>query len=75
MEFHDTDVELSDDDSNIDSITDTDYSLDLTAQEQWEESMKQIQGLVNMIIFPLIGKVLGRRASKIIWAKVADWYF
>lgn len=45
-------------------------SSELTAEEQWEESIKQIEGLINMVIFPLIGKVLGRRVSKMIWYKI-----
>lgn len=78
-DYNDTDVDMdmdqSDTDTSMDSITDSEYSQDLTAQEHWEESMKQIQGLINFLILPLIGKVLGRRASKIIWSKIAGWYF
>ncbi|KAG2732564.1 hypothetical protein G9P44_004981 [Scheffersomyces stipitis] len=62
-----TEEEYEDDDSE--------YSYDLTAQEQWEESIKQIKGLINFIIFPLIGKVAGRRFSHLIWRRVAEWWF
>lgn len=74
-DYNDTDLDVSEEESNIDSVTDSEYSMDLSAQEQWEESMKQIQGLINFIIFPLIGRILGRKVSKVIWAKVANWYF
>ena len=47
----------------------------LSAQEHWEESMKQLTMLFSIVIFPLIGKLLGRRFSKIIWRKVANWWF
>ncbi|CAH6722938.1 mitochondrial import protein 2 [[Candida] jaroonii] len=52
-------------------FSDYESEYGLSAQEQWEESMKQINGLVNWIIVPLIGKILGRRVSKIIWARIA----
>lgn len=51
----------------------SEYSL--TAQEQWDESMKQIQALVSFVIFPLIGKLLGRRFSKIVWRRFANWWW
>lgn len=61
-------------DSMID--TDSDYSESaLTAQQQWDESVKQITGLFNLVLLPLLGKILGRRMSKVIWAKFADWYW
>lgn len=50
-------------------------SFELSAQEHWEESMKQVEGLLSFIIFPLIGKVLGRRFSHVIWKRVANWWF
>lgn len=56
--------------------TDSEYGDSaLTAQQQWDESVKQITGLFNMILLPLLGKILGRRASKVIWAKFANWYW
>lgn len=59
---------------DYDSDYDSEYT-ELTAQEQWEESLEQINGLMNWIIFPLVGKVLGRRVSKIIWNRIANvWW-
>lgn len=48
------DFDFSDDDS---------YSSDGydDAQEQWEESMRQLRALVSLVIVPLAGKFLGRR--------------
>ena len=54
---------------------DSGSEYELTAQEQWEESLKQINNLINLIIFPLIGKVIGRRFSHIIWRRFANWWF
>ncbi|RLV91629.1 hypothetical protein JA1_003722 [Spathaspora sp. JA1] len=73
FENHDySDLEHESDYSDS-SFYSSEYSL--TAQEQWEESMQQIQALVSFVIFPLIGKVLGRRFSKIIWRRVAKWWY
>ncbi|KAM9924700.1 hypothetical protein OXX59_004344 [Metschnikowia pulcherrima] len=60
-------------DSGYYSETESEY--DVSAQEQWDESIKQITGLVNFVIFPLLGKLLGRRTAHIIWRKVAKWWF
>ncbi|KAM9904390.1 hypothetical protein OXX69_007579 [Metschnikowia pulcherrima] len=60
-------------DSGYYSETESEYGL--SAQEQWDESIKQITGLVNFVIFPLLGKLLGRRTAHIIWRKVANWWF
>lgn len=61
---------------DYDYETDSDYSGSVvSAQEHWEESVRQITGLINMVIFPLIGKILGRRFSKVIWARFANWYY
>ncbi|KAM9896994.1 hypothetical protein OXX80_001153 [Metschnikowia pulcherrima] len=60
-------------DSGYYSETESEY--DVSAQEQWDESIKQITGLVNFVIFPLLGKLLGRRTAHIIWRKVANWWF
>lgn len=71
-EAYGTDFE---DDEEIGYESDESSMYELSAQEQWEESMRQITGLINFIIFPLIGKVLGRRCSHMIWGKVSEWLF
>lgn len=64
---------IAEDDSDYYSETDSEY--DLTAQEHWDESVKQITALVSFVIFPLLGKFLGRKSAHIIWRKVANWWF
>lgn len=74
----DTDLDyMSDSEYEYSSGSDSDYYDEnrLSAQKQWEESLKQINGLFSLVIFPLIGKVLGRRFSHIIWNKFSDWWF
>ncbi|CAK9436394.1 uncharacterized protein LODBEIA_P09520 [Lodderomyces beijingensis] len=89
--IHDIIQDESDDDYNPyyedDSDSDVSYSesyasssydslqYQVSAQEQWEESVKQIQSLLNFVLFPLLGKLLGRRFSKFVWRRFADWFF
>lgn len=71
-----TDFEEEDEFDDDSYLSDSDLSDDLlTAQQQWEESMNQITGLFNLVLFPLVGKVIGRRTAHIIWAKFANWWF
>lgn len=35
------------------------------SQLQWQESMNQLTGLINFIIIPLVGRMLGRRFANI----------
>lgn len=66
-------------DGDYDSSYDSDlssFSSDyLSAQQQWEESMNQIKELFNMALFPMVGKIIGRRMAHMVWAVVADWWF
>jgi hypothetical protein len=70
-EYITTDDEYSDDDYE----SENEYSYEMTAQQHWEESMKQVEGLLSFIIFPILGKVLGRRFSHLVWKRVAEWWF
>lgn len=63
----------SDMDSDSDYYSDSEYGL--SAQQHWEESVKQIRSLVNLVLFPLVGKVLGRRTAHVVWRHFANWYF
>lgn len=49
-------IEYYDDDE------DSGYQYDLSdAQEQWEESLRQIEEVMLFIIVPVVGKFFGRR--------------
>lgn len=69
-------ADLNDNDTEVDYYSD-DSSMDyeVSAQEHWEESIKQITGLVNFVLFPMIGKLLGRRTAHFVWLRVAEWWF
>ncbi|KAJ7596908.1 hypothetical protein C8J56DRAFT_773510 [Mycena floridula] len=49
--------------SNSSSSSEDDYRL---AQQEWDENLHQLQQLVSMVLFPMLGKYLGRRWSH--WA-------
>lgn len=69
------DTDTENDDTDIDYYSELDSEYNLLAQEQWEESLKQIEGLVNFVLMPLIGRLLGRRTAHIVWRHFANWYF
>ncbi|RCK66244.1 hypothetical protein Cantr_03534 [Candida viswanathii] len=62
-----------DDDEYLDYTSESEYEL--SAEEHWEESVKQLATLFSIVVFPMLGKLLGRRFSKIIWRRVANWWF
>lgn len=45
----------------------------LDAQKQWEESLDQLNKVLNWILLPLVGKFLGRRVAKTIWKGVMEY--
>ncbi|SGZ50172.1 CIC11C00000000648 [Sungouiella intermedia] len=67
--------EINDNDTEFDYYSDSGSEFELSAQEQWEESIKQVTGLVNFVLFPMIGKLLGRRTAHIVWRHFAEWWF
>ncbi|KAI9301788.1 hypothetical protein BJ944DRAFT_270950 [Cunninghamella echinulata] len=45
----------------------TDYSYD--AEAEWEETKQQVNTLFSLVIFPFVGKWLGRKCSFWIWSR------
>lgn len=79
----DTSVGHSDEEEEVDTNVLTDSSSDITdtdeesealkeARRQWEESLVQLNQVVNWVILPLLGKFLGRRMAIWTWKWVAD---
>jgi hypothetical protein len=54
--------------SDLDTLSD-DYS---DAEEEWRESIQQLELLLTMVIVPFIGKYLGRRCAY--WGMTFDLY-
>ena len=69
-DLYSTDGYTSDeDDYEYDSLA------ELSAQQQWEQSVDQIERLFSQVVFPLIGKALGRKFSHLVWGRVATWWW
>jgi hypothetical protein len=64
----DGDIEDNDSVSSDDSTYDED-----DAQQQWEESVEQLQKLFTLIILPLTGKFFGRRFAYYTWMKYVEY--
>lgn len=47
-------------DSEASYDSDEEYRL---AQQEWEESLQQLQQLVSVVVLPMFGKLLGRQWS------------
>jgi len=63
-----SDASLDDASSNASSYdSEEEYRL---AQEEWEESLQQLQQLFSVVLLPFVGKWLGRR-----WSYVGPYAF
>ena len=56
-------VESLDTVSDASDDSEYDYLEELEAQREWEESLEQLQQLFAVVLFPYLGKWLGRRWS------------
>ncbi|KAH1723220.1 hypothetical protein KXX35_003346 [Aspergillus fumigatus] len=57
--------------SDLDTLSD-DYS---DAEEEWRESIEQLELLLTMVIVPFIGKYLGRRCAYWGWTRFMEWKY
>lgn len=54
---------------------DTSLSNELAdAQRQWEESLQQLNKLLNWVLLPLLGKYIGRRMAKTLWSRFIEHF-
>lgn len=57
------------------SDEDTSLSTELAdAQRQWEESLQQLNKLLNWVLLPLLGKYIGRRMAKTLWSRFIEHF-
>ncbi|KAK9239039.1 hypothetical protein V1525DRAFT_399635 [Lipomyces kononenkoae] len=47
--------------SESDSVIDTSNSDASNAQEEWDESIRELQVILTALVFPVLGKLLGRQ--------------
>ncbi|KAF7590749.1 hypothetical protein BBP40_002487 [Aspergillus hancockii] len=57
--------------SDLDTLSD-DYS---DAEEEWRESIEQLELLLTMVIVPFVGKYLGRKCAYWSWTKFMEWKY
>ncbi|KAL1958924.1 hypothetical protein VTO42DRAFT_3477 [Malbranchea cinnamomea] len=63
--------------SASDSSLGADYYSDeeSDAEEEWRESMEQLEMLLTMVIIPFLGKFLGRKCAYWGWNKFMEWKY
>ncbi|KUL88271.1 hypothetical protein ZTR_04893 [Talaromyces verruculosus] len=52
----------------------SDYE-DSDAEEQWRESLQQLELLLTMVLVPFIGKYAGRKCAYWGWTKFMEWKY
>ncbi|GME69561.1 unnamed protein product [[Candida] boidinii] len=69
--------EEDEEDENDDDNSDYTFKTDLLRdpQKEWEENLAQLNTLLNFVLIPIVGKVLGRRFANIVWRKIAEHIF
>ncbi|PLB52717.1 hypothetical protein P170DRAFT_434438 [Aspergillus steynii IBT 23096] len=57
--------------SDLDSLSD-DYS---DAEEEWRESIEQLELLLTMVLVPFVGKYFGRKCAYWGWTRFMEWKY
>ncbi|KAE8357794.1 hypothetical protein BDV27DRAFT_138701 [Aspergillus caelatus] len=57
--------------SDLDTFSD-DYS---DAEEEWRESIEQLELLLTMVVVPFVGKYLGRKCAYWSWTRFMEWKY
>ncbi|KAL2003506.1 hypothetical protein VTN02DRAFT_3601 [Thermoascus thermophilus] len=58
--------------SDLETLSDDDYS---DAEQEWKESIQQLELLLTMVIVPFMGKYLGRKCAYWGWTKFMGWKY
>ncbi|RKF84036.1 hypothetical protein GcM1_147003 [Golovinomyces cichoracearum] len=57
-------------------ITNDTFSDEVSdAQEEWEDSLRQLDMIISMVIVPYVGKYFGRKFAIWSWAKCMHWLY
>lgn len=69
----DDETEINDLTDSSSIVTDTEEESEALkeARRQWEESLVQLNQVINWVILPLLGKFLGRKVARWTWKWVA----
>lgn len=57
----DSDIDSGSDSGDSGDSGDTDAELDAMVQEEWEESLRQMEVVISIIVIPYFGKWFGRQ--------------
>lgn len=76
-------ISLSDSEQTDEDLTDTEsfysdetsYEGYLSAQKQWEESIGQLKSILYLVLFPVVGRLIGRKFTYMLWKRFANWWF
>lgn len=62
-------------DSALSSVSDSDSNNGGDAEEEWQESLRQLELLISMVIVPFFGKWVGRRTAywSMFWTPCFEW--
>ncbi|KAA8645964.1 hypothetical protein EYZ11_010079 [Aspergillus tanneri] len=58
--------------SELDTLSDDYYS---DAEEEWRESIEQLELLLTMVLVPFVGKYLGRKCAYWGWTRFMEWKY
>ncbi|RKF81251.1 hypothetical protein GcM3_037046 [Golovinomyces cichoracearum] len=57
-------------------ITNDTFSDEISdAQKEWENSLRQLDMIISMVIVPYVGKYFGRKFAIWSWAKCMHWLY
>ncbi|KAK3499023.1 uncharacterized protein B0T23DRAFT_6463 [Neurospora hispaniola] len=59
--------------SSILDSDDSEYDDESDAQKEWEQSLEQLQLLLNLVLIPFAGKFLGRKFAYWSWGRYMEW--
>ncbi|KAK6530740.1 hypothetical protein TWF281_007579 [Arthrobotrys megalospora] len=65
----------TDPDHDVASIASESTERESDAELEWQESIKQLEMLLTMVVVPFAGKWLGRRCAFYVWAKAMEWKY
>lgn len=57
--------------SDLDTLSEDYGYSESDAEEEWRESMEQLELLLTMVLVPFVGKYLGRKCAY--WSEFASW--
>ncbi|RAH66458.1 uncharacterized protein BO66DRAFT_394598 [Aspergillus aculeatinus CBS 121060] len=58
------------------SVSDLDTLSDYSdAEEEWRESLEQLEMLLTMVFVPFVGKYLGRKCAYWSWTRFMEWKY